>query len=136
MRYFFDRNIPKAVVKALARVRDDVVGHDTLFPHNTLDEDWLGQVAAMDMVVLTRDKSMHLYPAGREALAASGAIVICNSDGGGFTTWDFFELLVRRWSKIEEVARKGEPGVYFYTRHRFPHLAYSPTSQAAATASA
>jgi hypothetical protein len=131
VRYFFDRNIPKAVVKALSRVRNDVQGHDSMFAQDTLDEEWLPQVTELGMVVVTRDKSMALYPAGREALASSGAVVVCNADGGGFTTWDFFELLIKRWSKIEEIAASSEPGVYFYTRSRNPYLKYAPSKMEA-----
>jgi len=108
----------------------DFEWHDDLFDRGALDEDWVPQVAAMGMTVLTRDKSMHEYPAGQEALARSGAVVICNSDGGCLNAWDFVVLLLRRWQAIQGVAEAREPGLYFYTAVRNPYLVFGPPQAA------
>ena len=79
-----------------------------------LDSDWLPLVGANDWVVIMRDKRIRKRPGERDQLLKARVRAFCLTHAGNYSKWRTIDLLVRRWSDIEEKAAT-EPGPYIYS---------------------
>lgn len=76
--FFIDRCLGRhALVDELKRLRIEIkcVMHDDVFPQNTLDPEWMPQVAENGYVVLTRDKRIGWNRLELEVVARTGLCV-------------------------------------------------------------
>jgi hypothetical protein len=102
---FFADETDLALARALAAARRDVVhpGSPRLpdVPRGTKDADWLEQVGAAGLSVITRDKRIRYRPVERLRWIEHGVRGFCITAGGNLSTWDSLTILVRKWDAIE-----------------------------------
>lgn len=115
-RFFVDENVI-GLGRALAEARDDVLhpGHPDLpdVPRGTLDPDWLPTIAALELIVLTRDKRMRYKPGERQLLLEHGLRVVALTGTKNMTTWEMLELVVRGWAKLERLVKDQGAGPWW-----------------------
>jgi hypothetical protein len=99
-----DRNIPIAVSRAVALVRDDIKIHDEHFPRDIKDQELLRELGARDWAFVTRDKNIRRKPAEVRALREAGVRAFVLTAAGNFTRWQLLETLVRRWEDMVRYA--------------------------------
>jgi hypothetical protein len=115
-RFFVDESI-LGVAKALAIVRRDVVhpGHPRLpeVPVGSLDPTWMPKVAALDLVVIARDKRIRTKPVERSLLRAHGLRVFWIGGKKDLGSWGNLKLLVAQWDNIERIVGTRGEGPWF-----------------------
>ena len=104
--------------KMLAIARDDVLhpGHYGLpsVPTGTLDTVWMPIVAAMNLVVISRDKRIRTKPAEIAAFRAVGLRVFWIAGKKDLSNWENLKLVVKWWDRMEEIARDRGAGPWFH----------------------
>lgn len=117
LRFFVDET-SLGLGKMLAIARADVVhpGHRNLpsIPTGTLDIDWMPIVAAMNLVVIGRDKRIRTKPAELAAFRACGLRVFWIAGKRDLSNWENLVLIVRSWDRMEHIIRDRGPGPWFY----------------------
>lgn len=126
--FYLDASIPFPVSRALSLVRDDVLypgGPDC--PINSpgaKDAEWLPVAGRHGWLVLMRDKRVRSRPGERRALLKSNVRAFVLTTAGNYSRWRTLDLLVRRWTDIEEVAATGEPPyIYAVTQQGLRQIA-------------
>lgn len=118
LRFFVDENL-LPVGRALAAVRIDVAHPDHRrlpeVPAGTPDEDWLQIVGAFGLVAITRDRRIRRRPGQRAQLLQHGARVIALGGKQSLTQWEWLELVVRQWSRIDASTDRPGPWVQSLT---------------------
>jgi hypothetical protein len=72
------------------------------------------KVAAMELVVIGRDKRIRTKPAELDAFRASGLRVFWIAGKRDLTNWENLVLVVRSWDRIEEIIQDRGAGPWFY----------------------
>ncbi len=115
-RWFVDET-SLGLGKMLAIARDDVVhpGHFSLptVPTGTLDTVWMPIVAAMGLVVISRDKRIRTKPAELAAFRSAGLRTFWIAGKKDLSNWENLKLIVKHWDRMEEIVRDGGPGPWF-----------------------
>lgn len=121
--YFTDENALGLGKLLLREGRDDVVhpGHPALpdVPRGTLDLDWMPVVAALDLVVLTRDRRIRTRPAELRTYLEHGLRSVWIGAKHDLGPADQLELFRRHESRLQREIVKRGPGPWA--------LAMSPT---------
>ena len=104
--------------KMLAIARDDVVhpGHHDLpsVPTGTLDTVWMPIIAALGLVVISRDKRIRSKPAEIAAFRAAGLRVFWIAGKKDLSNWENLKLIVKWWDRMEEIVRDRGAGPWFH----------------------
>lgn len=103
--------------KMLAIAREDVAhpGHYDLpsVPTGTIDTVWMPIVAAMDLVVISRDKRIRTKPAELAAFRAAGLRVFWIAGKKDLSNWENLKLMVKWWDRMDEIVRDRGAGPWF-----------------------
>jgi hypothetical protein len=130
--FYLDASIPVDVYRALACVRDDV-----LYPgeprcpvteHRTRDHVWLPIAAEHGWFVLMRDKRIRTRPGERQAFIDAKVPLFCMTAGGNLSKWKTLDLLVRRWSRIEEIVSVDVPPYIYSVTYEGVRRLYPPVA--------
>lgn len=117
LRFFADESA-LGVGKALEMARKDVIhpGHPLLpeVPLGTPDTDWIPQVSARGLIVISRDRHIRSKPAELQLLHQRALRVFWLAGRKDLSNWGYLVRLVRRWDDIEERIRIRGPGPWFY----------------------
>ena len=117
LRFFVDET-SLGLGKMLAIARTDVVhpGHRNLpsIPTGTLDVNWMPIVAAMNLVVIGRDKRIRTKPAELAAFRTCGLRVFWIAGKRDLSNWENLVLMVKSWDRMEDIIRDCGPGPWFY----------------------
>lgn len=116
LRWFVDET-SLGLGKMLAIARPDVVhpGHYNLpaVPTGTKDEAWMPEVAALGLVVISRDKRIRTKPAELAAFRAVGLRVFWIAGTKDLSNWESIKLVVKWWDRMEEIVRDRGAGPWF-----------------------
>jgi PIN like domain len=103
---------------ALAAARKDTihVGHPLIpeCPRGARDIDWIPEVAARGLVVITRDKKLRTKPVEIQTLWNHGLRVFNIGGKNDMSTWDWLARLVRYWPKMEAIITERDAGPWIY----------------------
>jgi PIN like domain len=103
---------------ALAAARKDTihVGHPLIpeCPRGARDIDWIPEVAARGLVVITRDKKLRTKPVEIQTLWNHGLRVLNIGGKNDMSTWDWLARLVRYWPKMEAIITERDAGPWIY----------------------
>lgn len=117
LRFFVDET-SLGLGKMLAIARTDVVhpGHRNLpsIPTGTLDVNWMPIVAAMNLVVIGRNKRIRTKPAELAAFRTCGLRVFWIAGKRDLSNWENLVLMVKSWDRMEDIIRDCGPGPWFY----------------------
>lgn len=118
LRYFVDESI-LGLGKILGAARLDLVypGHRDFpeVPTGTLDPDWMPIVARLDLVVLIRDKQIRKKPVELTTFRDHGLRAFGLAGTKDLNNWGYLQLVMRHWSRIEDVVATRGPGPWFYS---------------------
>ncbi len=116
LRWFVDET-SMGLGKMLAIAREDVAhpGHYDLpsVPTGTIDTVWMPIVAAMDLVVISRDKRIRTKPAELAAFRAAGLRVFWIAGKKDLSNWENLKLMVKCWDRMDEIVRDRGAGPWF-----------------------
>jgi hypothetical protein len=82
----------------------------------TPDTDWLPIVAAQGWLIISRDHNIRENIAERHAVRDSGAKMVALAGQDARTKWGQLELVMRRWSRIEDLSEQPGPFIYLASR--------------------
>lgn len=110
---FFDRSIPRSVVRALQAVRSDVLWHDDLLPPAATDETWLRLAGTHGYTVITRDKRVRFRPGEIAEIHDAGVGCFVVAASKNLNRWELLKLLVASLDEIElQAARTTRPFIF------------------------
>jgi hypothetical protein len=116
LRLFVDESA-LGLGKTLAVARRDVIhaGHALIpeAPLGALDTEWIPEVAARGLAVISRDKRIRTKPAEAALLRQYGLRVFWIAGKKDLSTWDYLVRVVRRWDEIEEALATNGAGPWF-----------------------
>lgn len=102
MTLFFDRNVGRALPKALRLLGLKVEYHDEHFLPNTQDDQWLATVGEAGWTVVGHDKKFHEIGAELQAVQHH-SLGVFYLWGANATKWDKMRLFARVYDKIVSV---------------------------------
>jgi hypothetical protein len=113
MTLFFDRNVGRAVPKALELLRLSVEYHDRHFGPRTKDDHWLAAIGDKGWVAVTCDERLRYNQSHLRALIGHkvGCFLICGA--GSRPRWHMVRILAANWDEIEEICAT-EVAPYLY----------------------
>jgi PIN like domain len=116
-RFFVDEN-DLALGKALRAIHDDVVfpGHSELpeIPRGALDDEWLPVVAALNMVVITRDQRIRYRPIEKRLWVEHCVRGFVLTGRDSQLTISSLAVLEHHWPHIEQVIIDEPTGPWMY----------------------
>lgn len=129
VRFYLDADV-LGLAKALASLRADItypgdpggIVHKRERPAcpimrpETLDRDWIPEVARRGWLIVTRDSHIQDRPAELAAVRDHGARMVALAGKEATSTWTQLEVLMSQWRRIEAVLE--EPGPFIYTATR------------------
>lgn len=86
------------------------------------DPVWIGQVAAQNWLIITRDHNIADNRAEVAAVRDSGARMVALAGSEAIGTWRQLEVLMSQWRAIEALLGKPGPFIYSATRSRLRKL--------------
>jgi len=102
--FFLDRSLGKELIaKALRDKNVNVEVHDSHFPPNAKDEDWLQEVGDRGWIVLTKDRRFHKRMLEITAIANS-RVQVFKLTAANLQGAEMAEIFVKSIKKIERVA--------------------------------
>lgn len=117
LRFYVDEDtLPLG--KALAAVRDDVVhpGHRRCgVAIGAKDPDWLPEIGAAGLLLISRDKRIRGRPALRIAMIQHGVRAVFLTKSGNMNRWEQLQLVVRSWDQIEALTQVDGPFAFSLT---------------------
>ncbi len=116
-RFFVDEN-DLALGKQLGRRHADVVypGHPELpeVGRGALDEEWLPQIGARRLVVITRDQRIRYRVVERRMWVRHRVRGFVLTGRRSQSTADSLAILERQWTRIESIAESEPEGPWMY----------------------
>ena len=116
-RFFVDET-SLGLGKMLAIAGTDVVhpGHPQppIHPNRHTRRNWMPIVAAMNLVVIGRDKRIRTKPAELAAFRTCGLRVFWIAGKRDLSNWENLVLMVKSWDRMENIIRDCGPGPWFY----------------------
>jgi hypothetical protein len=106
--FFFDRNIGRAVPKALRVLGLPVVSHDEHFPPNTQDDQWMPTVGRAGWTVIGHDKKFHEIDVELQAIR-DHQVGVFYLWGANAKRWDKVRLFAKVYDKIVTVIQSQRP---------------------------
>lgn len=117
VRFFVDE-CAAGLGLALSAARRDVihVGHRLIpqCPRGALDVEWIPEVAARGLIVITRDKKLRTKPVEIQTLWAAGLRVFNIGGKRDQSTWEWLGRVVKYWPRMEEVVVTRPEGPWIY----------------------
>ena len=112
MKFFFDNNLSKNLVKGLRAFGEDVVHLTEHFAEDTADVVWLEHIGSMRWVLITRDERIRKNPAELTAIRehAVGAFFL---GGKNLDRCRLIQQTVRNWPRIKQYAERLKPPYAF-----------------------
>jgi hypothetical protein len=113
--FIFDNDLPPCLaagIRALEDGQENILHLADEFPPNTEDEEWLPNVGARNLIVITRDARQRRNPTERAAYHRHrvGAFVLA---GKNLKAWDLIEQTVRNWQRIKSLARTSQRPFFY-----------------------
>jgi uncharacterized protein with PIN domain len=129
IRYYIDADL-LGLAKVMVMVRADVtypgdpggtgVDGRTRSPcsiaADSLDADWIPEVARRGWIVVSRDQHLSSRPAEREAIIVARARHLVLNSRQALNKWAQLEIVVNRWRSIEPLAQLAGPWAYSVSR--------------------
>ena len=116
-RFFVDEN-DLALGKALRDIHDDVVypGHVELpeIPRGALDDEWLPIVAALNLVVITRDQRIRYRPVEKRLWMEHNARGFVLTGRRSQSTLASLAILEQHWTTIEQIINDEPEGPWMH----------------------
>jgi predicted nuclease of predicted toxin-antitoxin system len=110
MIYFIDRSLPKiSLVKALERKGCNVKHHDTIFPQDASDVEWLTEAGKNQWIVLTHDKRIAMNPLEIKSLRRANIKAFVLASKGSLNGEEIVNIVIEALSSIERFAKKNKP---------------------------
>jgi hypothetical protein len=117
LRFYVDET-SMGLGKAMALLRRDVVhpGHRRLpqVRPGTKDPDWMPVVAALGLIVISRDRHIRSKPAELAAFHAARLRAFWIGGRKDLSNWDSLARLIRHWGAMEDVIVDRGAGPWFY----------------------
>ena len=116
MTLFFDRNIGRAVPKALRLLGVQVEYHDEYFAPNAPDDQWLATVGRVGWTVIGHDKKFHEIDVELQAVQHH-KLGVFYLWGANAKKWDKMRLFAKVYDKIMSVVGS-EQRPFIYRVHK------------------
>ncbi len=86
------------------------------------DTEWIPQVAAAGMAIISRDAAISRRRVEKDAILAAGAQMFAITDPGQLRVWDLLEIVMQRWRDMEQLRERPGPYIFALTRTRMTEI--------------
>ena len=86
------------------------------------DTEWIPQVAAAGMAIISRDAAISRRRVEKDAVLAAGAQMFAITDPGQLRVWDPLEIVMQRWRDMEQLRERPGPYIFALTRTRMTEI--------------
>jgi len=86
------------------------------------DTEWIPQVAAAGMAIISRDAAISRRRVEKDAILAAGAQMFAITDPGQLRVWDLLEIVMQRWRDMERLRERPGPYIFALTRTRMTEI--------------
>ncbi len=86
------------------------------------DIEWIPQVVAAGMAIISRDAAISRRRAEKDAILAAGAQMFAITDPGRLHVWELLEIVVHRWRDMERLRERPGPYIFALTRTRITEI--------------
>lgn len=86
------------------------------------DTEWIPQVAAADMAIISRDAAISRRRVEKDTVLAAGAQMFAITDPGQLRVWDLLEIVMHRWRDMERLRERPGPYIFALTRTRMTEI--------------
>jgi len=86
------------------------------------DTEWIPQVAATGMAIISRDAAISRRRVEKDAVLAAGAQMFAITDPAQLRVWDLLEIVMHRWRDMERLRERPGPYIFAVTRTRMSEI--------------
>ena len=86
------------------------------------DTEWIPQVAAAGMAIISRDAAISRRRVEKDAVLAAGAQMFAITDPGQLRVWDPLEIVMHRWRDMERLRERSGPYIFAVSRTRLTEI--------------
>lgn len=82
----------------------------------TRDEDWIPEVAAQGLIVITRDRQIEQRTAEKAAVKEAGGRHVAITTKASLRKFEILEVVICQWRRLEDLSTLPGPFIYGITR--------------------
>ena len=82
----------------------------------TRDEDWIPEVAAQGLIVITRDRQIEQRTAEKAAVKEAGGRHVAITTKASLRKFEILEVVICQWRRLEDLSALPGPFIYGITR--------------------